>query len=713
MADSSCEIGSQLIDEMVAGAAGGRFLPIEQFLADHPQACDDSEVAVRLIYEDFCQRQEAGLEVDPAVTLERFPQWRSKLEIVLDCHQLMRQQEPAPRFPSGGEAFGEFLILDELGRGAEGRVFLATQPSLSDRPVVVKITPRNGSEHLSLARLQHSSIVPLYLVQDHAERNLRLLCMPYVGGISLDRMLEQLANVPLDERAGQHFAEALKQASESVAVVLPFEGPALQFLTRASYVQAACWIGACLADALQYAHGRGLLHLDVKPSNVLLAGDGQPMLLDFHLAHEMILSGGTKVEWLGGTPAYMSPEQKRAIEAIRVGRPIPATLDGRSDIYSLGLLLHELLAGCLPEQSAGAAPCRLSKTVLEFAPAAARIIRKCLAPDPGRRYADAGLLAADLRGCLMSSARRPRAGRFVRWISMVAVLPVMLVCLGAGLSEFVHRYQPSQAAAPNVPDRSAVLRRMRKANELHELVDHLRFLDGVDSLPADRARKLEAGCRAVWDARQGMIGQPGSALREKPEGQIRIDLLDLATLWANLHVRLAAGSDRDRARRDAIRVLDEAEAEFGGSVVMDRERQVYAESLGLRDEASRAARLASARQPHTAWEHYAIGRSLLRAGQPESADAEFQQAVDLDPQSFWPNFYQGICAYRLRRFEAALAAFSACVALAPNKAECFVSRALAFRALGRDDLAAHDLVTARRLDPSLRIEIPGIDARAL
>src|SRR5206468_748583 len=94
-----------------------------------------------------------------------------------------------------------------------------------------------------------------------------------------------------------------------------------KFLARASYVEAICWIGIGLADALQYAHERGLVHLDLKPANVLLAADGQPMILDFHLAHEPIRADGPPPRWLGGTPGYMSPEQQQALVAVRQHRP--------------------------------------------------------------------------------------------------------------------------------------------------------------------------------------------------------------------------------------------------------------------------------------------------------------------------------------------------------------------------------------------------------
>src|SRR5262249_54447418 len=82
-------------------------------------------------------------------------------------------------------------------------------------------------------------------------------------------------------------------------------------------------IGACLAEALHYAHERGLIHLDLKPSNVLVAADGQPMLLDFHLARAPLAPGVPGPDWMGGTPTYMSPEQRRAFDALRAGREGP------------------------------------------------------------------------------------------------------------------------------------------------------------------------------------------------------------------------------------------------------------------------------------------------------------------------------------------------------------------------------------------------------
>src|SRR5262249_48947097 len=150
----------------------------------------------------------------------------------------------------------------------------------ADRPVVLKLCPLLGYEHLALARLQHTNVVPLYSVHDFPDRGLRVLCQPYLGGAALSELLGDLKGIPASRRSGRDLVRALggrhRQLAADAGGQASVASRELSFLERSSWIEAVCWAGACLADALQHAHERGLLHLDIKPSNALLAGDGQP-----------------------------------------------------------------------------------------------------------------------------------------------------------------------------------------------------------------------------------------------------------------------------------------------------------------------------------------------------------------------------------------------------------------------------------------------------
>src|SRR5437588_5674267 len=239
----AADLAAALVAEMIERwRQGERPLP-EDFLARHPQLWEYPEAAADLIYEELCLRQEHSLDLPLEQVLRRFPQWRPQLEVLFDCQRLLGPRRPAPQFPTAGECLGDFLLLAELGRGAQGRVFLATQFSLGDRPVVLKLTPGEAGEHLSLARLQHTHIVPLYSVQDHPARGLTALCMPYLGGATLAQLLEALRSKPLPRRTGQDLLDALDRVQAGAPLVAPTRGPGRRSLTRASYVEAVCRVG--------------------------------------------------------------------------------------------------------------------------------------------------------------------------------------------------------------------------------------------------------------------------------------------------------------------------------------------------------------------------------------------------------------------------------------------------------------------------------------
>ncbi len=734
------EGGDDLVETLVEAIAAdwkqGIRTSAEDVMARHPGL--DDEAAIRLIYEETCLRRESGQEVPTSEVVRRFPRGRAELEILLRCDRLMRPPGPAV-FPEVGDRLGDFDLLAELGRGASGRTFLASQPALADRPVVLKLMPGYLDEHLSLASLQHTHIVPLYSAQLFPDRGLRGLCMPYLGGANLSRLLADLSEIDPARRTGRDLLEALDRDR----VGDPPSGPFRRFLERASYVRAICWIGACLADALQYAHDRGLVHMDVKPSNVLIAGDGQPMLLDFHLARGPVVPGLEDIDRLGGTTGWMAPEQQSAIEAIRHGRAVEAGVDGRADVYSLGLLLDQALGGL-----EGKIERKLSRRNPAVSVGLADIIEKCLRRDPKDRYASPGALAEDLRRHLEDRPlrgvpnrslperwrkwRRRRPHALTRGSAGLSTLAAALVVLGIAGESYRHRVAEVDAALadarrlriagqfaeaihsadrgidlarpwPFVNARASALEgerrlalRGKQAREIHELADLLRFQTGAGFALTDSARSIERRCRAIWDDR-AIFDIPGEPRLDEPtEQRLGEDLVELATVWADLHVRLAPSGSEDEARREALKVLDEAAAGFGSSPALARERYEVARAIGLPDLGD-----GPVPEPRSAWEHRELGRSLLRADRFDAAADEFRAAVNLDPRDFWANFHLGVCDYRLGRFEDALSAFGICIALSPGTAQCYFDRGLALESLGRLDRAELDYSKALERDPSL------------
>jgi serine/threonine protein kinase/tetratricopeptide (TPR) repeat protein len=729
---------------MVAAWRRGERPVAEEFLARHPELGDDA--AIRLIYEEACLRQEAGLPVDPAQIAKRFPEWRRELEVLLDIQRRLESERPvrAPAFPSEGDVLAGFRLTLELGRGAAGKVFLAVQPSLADRPVVLKIAPRGLEEHLALAQLQHMNIVPIYSEHVLIARNLHIMCMPFLGGATLGQALDLLKDVPLSKRSGRMLLDALDQIQARLPFVSHAGGPLRQFFSSRSYVESICVIGAGLADGLQYAHDRELLHMDLKPSNVLIAADGQPMLLDFHLAQKPIAPGGQPPLWAGGTPGYMSPEQHGVITAVQEGRPVSRSVDRRTDIYSLGALLYEALGGALRESPGRSMPpvCQFNSRV---SPGLSDIIQKCLCDHPGDRYRDAAALAKDLRRHLSNLPlkgvsnrslpegwrkwRSRRPGALSRGIVALVLAASVLVAAGSAGLSFRQRIRESDYAlsqgrtflergrfteardvlkrglalverVPGLAARRAALSRVlaladrgARTDELHRLAEVIRFRYGLASPSNEEAPSLIRLGRAIWQGRNYLVPPRASGDLVAVDDRTRTDLIDLIVLWSELRGRFAPEAEAADAKREALRVLAEAEALLGKSAALERQRREFSVELGLERPGS-----APEFEPRSAHEHFELGKSYMRSGELARALQQFHRGAALRPQDFWLNFYEGMCAYRLHHYEDALSAFRVAIALSPESAECYYNRGLADQSLGRLDLALADYDRALELN---------------
>jgi tetratricopeptide (TPR) repeat protein/predicted Ser/Thr protein kinase len=379
-----------------------------------------------------------------------------------------------PRAPSGpaepGQRIAQYEIVSEIGRGGMGVIYCARDTTLG-RSVALKCSwppdpdPRQRSrlmrEARATSRLSHPHIVPLFEVIE--ENGTTWLAMELIEGTTLRDLLASGEALPL--------ADVLRHA----------EG---------------------LAGALQAAHGRGILHRDVNPNNIMLTADGRAVLTDFGLAqfvrisetsvthsHDSGLDGRGHVV---GTPHYMAPEQV-------LGKP----LDPRSDLFALGAVIYEMCTGrrAFPGSGGDAVdailhqePTSASRLNAAVPAELERIARKALAKNPDERYQDARDLLVDLRTLRRQvdqsaypGQRGPDPDRRAprRWLlAAVAAAAAGLVAFGV-----LRKPEPAPVAAPSSRMRVGVLPHLdltgRAANEgWPELVQalYVRELTGVKDL---------------------------------------------------------------------------------------------------------------------------------------------------------------------------------------------------------------------------------------
>ena len=315
---------------------------------------------------------------------------------------------PPGSLPVPGQCLGDFRILEVLGAGSFATVFLAEQLSLG-REVALKVGTAHGSEARTLAILEHEHIVPVHSEEVDAGRGLWLLCMKFVPGTDLEHVMRELAALDPAQWSGQAILDAIDRLCRHPAMFDPAALRDRERLAGSDFIEAVAWLGARLAEALAHAHSRGVLHRDVKPANILLNRYGRPLLSDFNLA--LCSARDLGRDHFGGTLRYMAPEHLDAFN--------PATaascdaVDQRSDIYSLGVVLFELLTGkpflsaqrvtpaLLEEMTAArrekaASPRQLRAAIPEVLD---RVVRRCLEPEPEHRYQKAEELAQALEGC--------------------------------------------------------------------------------------------------------------------------------------------------------------------------------------------------------------------------------------------------------------------------------------------------------------------------
>ncbi len=452
------------------------------------------------------------------------------------------------------EKLGDFRILREIGRGGMGVVYEAEQVSLGRR-VAVKVLPpsfardreavqRFLTEAKAAARLQHRNVVPVYAVGE--EGGLNYYAMEFVRGRTLADIADDLRKKPDPLR------QTTSRGSAAAGTAPPGESESAQSRIGPredeSYITWVCRLVAEAADGLDFAHKNGVLHRDVKPTNIVVDTHGVAMLLDFGVAR---IESAEKLTMTGefvGTPAYTSREQLLGD---------PKKIGPHSDVYSLGVTLYELVTLALPYP--GESPMDVIRQVLQRDPIPARkanprlpkdldtILKTALEPDLARRYATAADFAADIRRFLafqpilaQPTTIRIRVAKFAKRnplafgagiVAALAVLALGAVAIGRGVAtgaqirdEFARAERA--AAAADFEQAEAAINGILALDAGNERAQVLlaRFQDARQKAEEER---IEAGNSETIDA---AVARADAVLAEADAlaGQCRA-LLDRAT----------------------------------------------------------------------------------------------------------------------------------------------------------------------------------------
>lgn len=480
--DASDQLAAQIIQTWLDGAPPDA----TAVLAARPELATEKSVVLDLAMAEFLVRKMRGEQPDPEAFCARFPAYHASLgrmlaqqsvggsadddradglgertvEIPIVPHSdpedvlktpgtLTSAGSPASpsapgsarpaAWPAPGARVGDFNLLRQMGKGAFGRVFLALEEPTT-RHVVVKLTRQKCDEAKVLGKVGHGNVVSVLSAPHDVASGLYLIVMPFLGTATFEDLLELAYPMAAARPTRPRRADViLKAAARNHHTDDPEpEGVRTDpLLRRGGFVDGVVWLGTRVAEALAAVHRCGYVHHDLKPSNILLGLDGQPRLLDFNLASDV---QNTKSR-LGGTLPYMPPEH---LEAVR--RPDAATsvMDVRGDVYSLGVILYELVTGVHPfgripksksvkavagemltRQQAGIRPVRDLNP--DVPPRLARLVERCLAYDPAARPQTAAAVAGELRRCHTASRRArqffgSRPGRALVTAAAVAVV---------------------------------------------------------------------------------------------------------------------------------------------------------------------------------------------------------------------------------------------------------------------------------------------------
>ncbi|NOZ40728.1 MAG: protein kinase [Planctomycetes bacterium] len=457
---------------------------VEAYAELFPELGSAAAMSVELIHEELQVRMQAGDRVTEDEIQRRFPQQASVLcelmggmavggtptctyfaETIRTANPQtdVKLVEPEPPTFHAGDRIDDFQLLTQLGKGAFAQVFLARQISM-ERLVALKISAHKGSEPQTLAQLDHANIVRVFDQRVTQEPEARLLYMEVIAGGTLQEVVRRVRHTENSDRSGRLLLDCVDEQLGGSGASIPTNSSNRHWLAEASWPLVVCQLGLQLAEGLAYAHEKGVMHRDIKPANVLLTPEGAPKLADFNVSYNGGRADESPEDTFGGSLVYMSPEQLQACHPVLGGSP--QLVRGASDVYSLGVMLWELLCGKRPfenepkEDSSGelariqrmidtrhyANLTELCEQLPQDCPESLRqVLVRCLQPRKEERYASADEAARALQLCLnpdcwklLQEPRHPLAKLLVQFPVTSVIVAALIPNALAGRFNYVY-----------------------------------------------------------------------------------------------------------------------------------------------------------------------------------------------------------------------------------------------------------------------------------
>ncbi len=452
--------------DMAMAAEAGKIRRIERYSAALPDLLSAGAIPLDLVMEEIQLRKESGENPSRDDYLRRFPQFEgmlSQLSCASEATSAGRKLAPPPEL-SLGTQIDDFLLIQKLGQGAFAHVYLAHQLSMH-RLVALKVSRGKGDESQALAQFDHPNIVRVFDQRELTEQKVHLLYMQFHPGGTLAEVVKCVRSG--GDQLGHSLLQCVDRNLLSSAQAIPDGSAIRNWITSSQWPTLVAWLGVQLARALQDAHGRGVLHRDVKTANVLLSAEGIPKLADFNVSFAGAAGRAGAAASFGGSIGYMSPEHLHAIgnrsdEALGTDAP---KVQESADLYSLAVLLWELWQGNRPFVTEGpstswseaiAKQLKARKTALReprrCGSAAERVLEKVLRSTLSYHPSDRPCNGAELAGRLRlaihpdaaalfdpgENALRVRALKISPWL--IACLVILIPNMVAGYCNYTYNH---------------------------------------------------------------------------------------------------------------------------------------------------------------------------------------------------------------------------------------------------------------------------------